>query len=521
MRDIPALRALGQKLFNPSESSEAQIKPDAEATISTASSAMASAASHDAGASAPSLPTSERVRRVDRRSSCLSSVAEAGMSLAQVFNKKVWLIGTLSVVVASLLVWIIVRATRTPGEAQGRLSDYVVSPESIDSANADLERAVAARQIPGATLAIGNRARIIETRGYGRVGWKATDEPASPDSTSYDLASLTKAVATTTATLLLVQDGRIKLDDPVQRWLPEFQGRWKERVTWRHLLTHTSGLPPAGKMRGRAPSQRLQSLVNTALNVPPGTDVQYSDVSFIVLWTAAERVAGEPLPAFLERRVWRPLGMHSTAFWPGAECENCAATQLLKSGEPYRGKPSDPTAHKLGIPTGNAGLFSTAHDLARFTAMIANDGAIDGVRIFRPDVVRDLFIQQPKAGHRTLGWQAFCPAEDPSQQQPCARPIAYGHTGWTGTSLWIDPRRGVWVVILSNRSYNVKCPPSLEELREDVFLDAAGLESLRSDTSADSSNTCRRSSARPSAASAKRRASSGATAKSRKRSKGH
>jgi serine-type D-Ala-D-Ala carboxypeptidase len=109
--------------------------------------------------------------------------------------------------------------------------------------------------------------------------------------------------------------------------------------------------------------------------------------------------------------------------------------------------------------------------------MIANGGELDGVRIFRADLVRDLFTQQPDAGHRTLGWEAFCPAEHPTQQQSCTRPIAYGHTGWTGTSLWIDPVRGVWVVILSNRSYNVKRPPSLEELREDVFLDAAGLDS--------------------------------------------
>jgi CubicO group peptidase (beta-lactamase class C family) len=150
---------------------------------------------------------------------------------------------------------------------------------------------------------------------------------------------------------------------------------------------------------------------------------------------------------------------------------------LLKSGEPYRGKPSDPTAHKLGIPSGNAGLFSTAHDLGRFTAMIANGGELNGVRIFRPDLVRGLFTQQPRAGHRTLGWEAFCPAEHPTQQQACARPIAYGHTGWTGTSLWLDPNRGVWTVILSNRSYNVKKPPSLDELREDVFIDAAGLDS--------------------------------------------
>ncbi len=354
--------------------------------------------------------------------------------------------------------------------------EYLFSPQNLDSASSDLQRAVANRVVPGAALAIGEKGRIVELSGYGRVGWSAKDEAVSPDSTIYDLASLTKAVATTSAVLLLVQDGRIRLDDPVQRWLPEFQGRWKDRVTWRHLLTHTAGLPAGAKVRGRSSGQRLHNIIETPLDVPPGSSVAYSDVSAIVLWTAAERVAGQPLPVFLERRLWRPLGMRSTTFWPGLACENCAPTLSLKTGEPYRGKPSDPLAHKVGVPTGNAGLFSTAHDLARFAAMMANGGAFGGVRIFRPELVRELFAQQPHAGHRSLGWTAFCPDEERTQQQACDHPIAYGHTGWTGTSLMIDPVRGVWVVILANRSYNVKRPPSLDDLREDVFLDAAGLD---------------------------------------------
>jgi len=395
----------------------------------------------------------------------------------------VCVVGLIGLIAATTVITIVATKKHEASEPARVSRRYPLSPANLDSASSDLQRAVSNRVVPGAALAIGDRARIVELAGYGRVGWKADDEVVSPDSTIYDLASLTKAVATTSATLLLIQDGRIRLDDPVQRWLPEFAGRWKDRVTWRHLLTHTAGLPAGAKLRGRTSSQRLESLIRAPLNEPPGHTVQYSDVSFIVLWTAAERVAGEPLPNFLERQLWRPLGMRSTAFWPGMACENCAPTQLLKSGAEYRGKPSDPLAHKLGVPTGNAGLFSTAHDLARFAAMMANGGALEDVRIFRPDLVRELFSQQPHAGHRTLGWTAFCPAEDRTQQQPCTHPIAYGHTGWTGTSMWIDPVRGVWVVILCNRSYNVKRPPSLDELREDVFLDAAGL-----DTGDDASN---------------------------------
>lgn len=348
-----------------------------------------------------------------------------------------------------------------------------ISVAQMDSADAVLRATVAARVIPGAALAIGQRGHILQLAGYGRVGWTPRDPAVSADSTIYDLASLTKAIATTSAVLLLVQDGKIKLDDPVQRVLPEFSGLGKDHVTWRHLLTHTSGLPPGAPIRGKTPAARLANLLRTRLNSAPGTYVQYSDLSFITLWAAAQRVAHEPLPKFLQRRLWRPLGMNDTDFWPGTDCDNCAPTLVLHSGEPYRGKPSDPIAHKLGVPTGNAGLFSTAHDLARFAAMIANGGSLDGVRIFRPDIVHQLFVQEPDAGHRTLGWEAFCPLEHLTQQQPCKNPIAYGHTGWTGTSLWIDPKRGAWAVILSNRSYDVKRPPSLENLRRDVFLHVA------------------------------------------------
>jgi CubicO group peptidase (beta-lactamase class C family) len=389
-----------------------------------------------------------------------------------------WVVGLIGLVAAVTIVAILAtkkpkasvraRSVRSPSRA------FLFSPANLDSASGELQRAVSDRVVPGAALAIGARARTVELVGYGRIGWSEKDEAVSPDSTRYDLASLTKAVATTTATLLLIQDGRIRLDDPVQRWLPEFKGRWKERVTWRHLLTHTAGLPVGTKVRGGSSSQRLHNVILTELDEPPGRTVSYSDVGFIILWKAVESAAGEPLPALLERRVWRPLGMRSTSFWPGAACDDCAPT--LSQSLKYRGKPSDPVSRKIGVPTGNAGLFSTAHDLARFAAMIANGGTLGGVRILRPDLVRELFAQQPHAGHRTLGWNAFCPGEDPTQQQACVHPIAYGHTGWTGTSLWIDPVRGVWVVILSNRSYDVKRPPSLDELREDIFLDAAGLD---------------------------------------------
>src|SRR5262245_6192451 len=175
----------------------------------------------------------------------VAAAKSAGSALERLQKWK-WPVGLVGVALAIALATILLSARheRAAAHAARRASgQYLVAPDDIDSATTDLQRAVAKRIIPGAALAIGRRGRTVETAGFGRVGWKETDDPVSPDSTIYDLSSLTKAVATAPAVLLLVQDGRITLDEPVQKWLPEFTGGGKERVTWRHLLTHTSGLP--------------------------------------------------------------------------------------------------------------------------------------------------------------------------------------------------------------------------------------------------------------------------------------
>jgi serine-type D-Ala-D-Ala carboxypeptidase len=337
------------------------------------------------------------------------------------------------------------------------------------------------RAYPGAVLATGTAEGVELVRGAGRIGWREASPPVVADSTLYDLASLTKAMATAVAVLLLVEDGRIGLDEPVQRHLPGFEGVWKDRVTWRHLLTHTAGLPPGIAIRGNSPSDRLRRLLRTRLHTPPGRDVVYSDVGYVVLWAAAERVAGEPLPELLRRRVWEPLELTSAAFAPGRECEACAPTLRLRTGEPFRGLPADELARALGGVTGSAGLFATAGDVGRFVAMVANDGAWQGRRILAPATVAALLAQQPGAGRRTLGWTALCPDEEPRAHVPCQRPVAFGHNGWTGTSLWLDPGSGRWVVLLSNRSYERPSRPfPLDGLRRDLFLHAAGVETARS-----------------------------------------
>src|SRR5690606_22090430 len=151
--------------------------------------------------------------------------------------------------------------------------------------------------------------------------------------------------------------------------------------------------------------------------------------------------------------LFGPLGMHATRFAPGRDCTDCAPTLRLSTGEPFRGLSADPLARRLGGTDGHAGLFSTPPDLLRFVRMIASGGELDGVRILRPDLVAELFRQQPGTGRRTLGWTALCPDEPPRMETPCRAPLGYGHTGWTGTSFWIAPDRAHFGVLLTNRSY--------------------------------------------------------------------
>jgi serine-type D-Ala-D-Ala carboxypeptidase len=316
---------------------------------------------------------------------------------------------------------------------------------------------------PGAALAIGRWGHVVLEEGFGVTG--AGEGAVDPDRTVYDLASLTKVVGTTTAVMLLVEDGRMSLDDPVQAYLPEFAGTGKERVTIRHLLAHTSGLPAGTGVGAGTPEELLQRVLRTPLTASPGMRVEYSDVGFVVLFAAAERAAGEPLYRLLDRRVFEPLEMTSTAWIMGDDCFRCAGT-VRRMGGAYRGRVHDPISRRLGGLAGNAGLFSTAHDLARFAAMLANDGELEGVRILRPATIRTFTRRQPGSGTRALGW------DTPSQPGTGAAGSrvsdrSFGHTGFTGTSIWIDPDRGTWVVLLANRTYEDR-PNRMQALRRSV-----------------------------------------------------
>jgi len=308
---------------------------------------------------------------------------------------------------------------------------------------------------PGAALAAGNRALIQRVEAFGKTTWDGDAPAVSADSTLFDLASLTKVVATTAAVMALVEDGKLTLDDPVRRWVPQFSGGDKDSVTVRMLLTHTGGVRAgASDIASEVPGDVRRYLITRPLALKPGKDVLYSDIGFVILWIVAQRAADEPLPEYLKRRVWGPLGMASTRMGVPTPCARCAPTLHLETLKgPYTGGSYDEVARRMGGVAGNAGAFSTAHDLARFAAMIANEGRLGNVRIFQKRTVREFVLPQPGAGTRALGWEVYCSEGVVPDHATCKDVLAFGHTGATGTSLWIEPSGRSWVVLLSNRTY--------------------------------------------------------------------
>ncbi|MEP6690418.1 MAG: serine hydrolase, partial [Gemmatimonadaceae bacterium] len=310
-------------------------------------------------------------------------------------------------------------------------------------------RGVERKGFPGAAVVVGRRGHIVLASGYGTLDWRADSRCVDAASSLYDLASITKVVATTTAIMVLYDRGQLALDDPVVRFLPAFGGGGKSAITIRQLLTHRSGLPSGRDLwrGGRTPTAARRLVLSTPLERAPGSRELYSDLGADVLAMVAERVAHEPLDRFLERVVFKPLGMRNTGFRPArAAREGAAPTEMHSArGHPLRGEVHDENASALGGVAGHAGLFSTATDLAIFAQMLLGGGAYDGVRIASDSTVA-LFTRRT-AGWRALGWET-CYGGGSCGQKMSER--AFGHTGYTGTSMWIDQDRKSFVIVLTN-----------------------------------------------------------------------
>ena len=325
-----------------------------------------------------------------------------------------------------------------------------MSAARLETIDRIVRRGITAGGYPGASVVVGRRGFSVFEKGYGRLGWTAASPAVVPDESIYDLASLTKVVGTATAAMILYDEGRLELDAPVSKYLPAFAGGNKDAVTVRHLLTHTSGLPAGRDLRRLAssPWEARNLVMSTSLACNPGACQVYSDLGADVLGFTVEAIAGQGLDAFLEERVFEPLGMNDTRFRPeAAERDRIAPTEVSSPrGYPIKGEVHDESAWALGGVAGHAGLFSTAADLSLFAQMMLNRGTLNGVRIVSDSAV--VRFTQRASGRRALGWDTS-DGEGTAGVHMGER--AYGHTGFTGTSLWIDPDRELFVILLTNR----------------------------------------------------------------------
>ena len=338
---------------------------------------------------------------------------------------------------------------------------------------------------PGVALAVGRYGRLVHLKSYGRID-NTADSPPVTDSTMFDMASLTKVVATTTALMILEDEGRLNLDATVSSYVPELNDSTKARITVRQILTHIAGFEAFASLwrehTGRA--DYLTQINTRPLVYNPGDTTIYSDWDFILAGLIVERVTGMPLDQFTATRIWQPLGMRDTGFNPlGPVPTDSTCTAAFRADHPllnriavtemdtaYRhtkihGIVHDENACALGGVAGHAGLFSSARDAAVFSQMMLNGGIYNGVRLIQPTTVARWTARQSNKSSRALGW------DTPSENSSAGRFFSarsFGHTGFTGTSIWIDPERGVFVVLLTNRVNPTRANLRHEALRRDI-----------------------------------------------------
>jgi CubicO group peptidase (beta-lactamase class C family) len=322
---------------------------------------------------------------------------------------------------------------------------------------------------PGAVVIIGRSTGILHSRGFGHLAPGSSSSVPNPDSTLFDLASLTKVVATTSAAMLLVDRGRLDLDAPVRRYLPEFRRPEQRAITIRMLLNHTSGLRPSGVYFRRA-SSRKRAIALVLQEKPeraPGTSAVYSDINAILMGLVVERISGKTLNTFTRDELYTPLGMGATRFLPPVAWRGRIAASFERRGHPVSGTVQDMNARVLGGIAGHAGLFATGADLARFAEWwLAGGRGPDGSQLVAPRTMALFLEHQPGAGTRLLGWDSPDPAaEEPTLFGTLLSGGAYGHTGWTGTQIWVDPEQDLFVILLTNRSMNPDVYRSLRDLR--------------------------------------------------------
>ena len=319
---------------------------------------------------------------------------------------------------------------------------------------------------PGAVVVVGTGTRVLHAKGYGHFTWDEASQSPDPEATLFDLASLTKVVAATPAAMVLVDDGRLDLDRAVREYLPAFRGEGKDRVTVRHLLEHRSGLRAFMRLNELADNaDQARSLVLAEpLRRPPGTAVEYSDLNAMLLGWVVEAVAGQALDAFVREAVFDPAKMADTRYQPPRNLRPRIMPVGRWRGVAIAGEVHDQNAAVLGGVSGHAGLYSTGADLARYAQVLLSEGkAADGAAVFSEGAVRH-FTRRGEE-NRALGWEMRDPDDDEGSAGSLLSADAYGHGGYTGTSIWIDPARDLFVIVLTNRVFAPRTSRSIAKLR--------------------------------------------------------
>jgi uncharacterized protein YbbC (DUF1343 family)/CubicO group peptidase (beta-lactamase class C family) len=351
-------------------------------------------------------------------------------------------------------------AAETPARArlpQSKPADVGMDASQLDAIDKLVEQAISEEKLPGAVVTIGRQGSIVFQRTYGHRQLSPESLPMLKD-TVFDLASLTKPIATATSIMRLVELEMIQLDDRVGDHLPEFAVEGKQDVTIKQLLTHVGGLIPDNAMKDYedGPEASRANFLKLGLNYEPGKRFRYSDVGFQVLGELIKSKTGKSVAEFAEETIFRPLGMHETKYLPGRSLRKRAATTQQREGRWMVGEVHDPRAYAMGGVAGHAGLFGTADDLAVYAQMMLQEGRFGDATILQPETVRMMTAGNEVPGStsrspwmRGLGWDKRSPYS--SNRGETMSDAAYGHGGFTGTAIWIDPGFDLFVIFLSNR----------------------------------------------------------------------
>jgi CubicO group peptidase (beta-lactamase class C family) len=331
-------------------------------------------------------------------------------------------------------------------------ADANMSPGLNATLDSIMSTSISGGAAPGGVLAVGRYGRVVHMKGYGRQD-TAVSSAAVDENTMWDMASLTKVIATTTAAMMLEESGQLDLDRTVASYLPEFNAPDKAAITVRMIVTHRGGLEAFAALykefKGR--EQYLTQINARPLKSIPGTETVYSDWDMILMQFIIERITGMTLDRFVTDKVFAPLGMTSTMFTPDSVqfFARIAPTEIdTARGGLVHGKVHDENAWAMGGVSGHAGLFSSARDLTIFCQMLLNGGEYNGVRIVKPATLARWTAPQSRTSSRALGW------DTPSKGSSAGNYFSarsFGHTGFTGTSIWIDPEKNLFVILLTNR----------------------------------------------------------------------